>query len=222
MMGNEVVKIGERFSRLVVLEETSPAFWHGNKQRMVKCECDCGVVKVIRYAQLKSGDTKSCGCLKKEGYLNNWGKPRKENRIIHEPLYSVWQGMKQRCSNPDLVGWDVYGGAGVKVCERWANDYVSFRDWALSNGWRKGLEIDKDMIPKKLGIPAVLYSPEMCSIVTRRQNCNARRSNVYLNINGIEMTLADACRFCGVGDKYKIVHQRMKREGLTFEMAIIF
>ena len=84
------------------------------------------------------------------------------------------------------------------------------------------MELDKDIIPKKLGIPALLYSPKMCSIVTRRENCNARRSNVYFEVNGEQMTLADACRFYGVGDKYKIIHQRMKREKLPFEKAILF
>lgn len=216
------VIIGERSGRLVVLEEATPLYYNGDLKRMVKCKCDCGTIKIVRYAQIRSGGTRSCGCLQKEGYANNWGRPKKENRIIHEPLYAVWSRMKQRCSNETLKGHERYVDRGVRVCDEWINSYPSFRGWALANGWKKGMEIDKDIIPQRLGIPAVLYSPDMCSVVTRKQNCNARRTNIYFDVNGEKMTLADACRFYGVESKYKIVHQRMNREGLSLSEAVIF
>lgn len=77
-------------------------------------------------------------------------------------LYFTWKNMRYRCSNQRCKSYRDYGARGISVCEEWSL-YESFRDWALSNGWKEGLEIDR--IDNDRG-----YSPSNCRIVTRLVN----------------------------------------------------
>lgn len=76
------------------------------------------------------------------------------------------------------------------MCDDWLDNPKAFIEWALSRGWKPGLEIDKDIIPIQMGIEALMYSPEMCSVVTRKQNANARRTNKYIFAFNETKTLA--------------------------------
>jgi len=88
--------------------------------------------------------------------------------LITHPLYQVWAGIKDRCYNTNCKTFNRYGGRGVVICEEWKNNFKKFYDWAINNGWEQGLEIDKDVKAKELGIPPLLYSPEMCCFVTKK------------------------------------------------------
>lgn len=107
------------------------------------------------------------------------------------PLYAVLKNIKNRCYTKSNKAFHNYGGKGVRVCDSWLNDPKKFVEWALANGWRKELQIDKDIIPKRLGIPALLYSPEMCSIVTRAENNLAKKNSRIIEHNGKKQTLKE-------------------------------
>ena len=92
--------------------------------------------------------------------------PAPTHRLSKHPLYRVWHDIKRRCYNPNFSPYPYYGGIGVTVCEEWLNHPENFIQWAVSQGWVKGLEIDKDI--KQAGNK--IYSPEMCSIVSHRDN----------------------------------------------------
>lgn len=82
------------------------------------------------------------------------------------PLYTRWQDMVRRCSNPNDKRFPWYGAKGIKVCSEWLEDPVAFIEWCLQEGWVPGKEIDKD-----IKIPgSKVYSPQTCSIVDHRQN----------------------------------------------------
>lgn len=90
------------------------------------------------------------------------------------PLYDVWKGMKARCNNPRHKSYSIYGGKGILVCKDWENDFISFYDWSISNGYEIGMQIDKDI--KGNGL---IYSPETCCWVSQKIN-NQTKSNVKL------------------------------------------
>ena len=92
--------------------------------------------------------------------------PAPTHRLSKHPLYRVWQDIKRRCYDPNFSPYPYYGGDGVTVCEEWLNHPENFIQWAVSQGWVKGMEIDKDI--KQAGNK--IYSPEMCSIVSHRDN----------------------------------------------------
>lgn len=184
---------GKIFGDLTIIEYLG----RDNKDHYkVIAKCKCGVVKEYYLANLiKKGHTTSCGCTKSK----KCGDANRTHGIsIRHPLYLIWNAMKGRCFNPNKEDYCSYGAKGVQVCELWQHDFKAFYDWCMANGWRKGMNIDKDIIPKKLGIPALLYSPEMCSIVTSKENQNGRSNNIIVEYKEEQLTLKQ------VADKYNV------------------
>lgn len=78
--------------------------------------------------------------------------------------------MIERCYDPYSLSYDNYGGRGVTVCDEWIEDKQEFIDWAIANGWKNELELDKDILGDGL-----LYSPTTCCWVTREVNQKFKR-----------------------------------------------
>ena len=82
------------------------------------------------------------------------------------PIYNAYLHMIERCYKPNTKQYHRYGGKGIYVCEEWKNSYAKFKEWSLNNGWKKGLEIDKDIMSNGNN----MYSPETCKWVTHIEN----------------------------------------------------
>lgn len=163
-MGKLIDLTGQRFGRLTVIERAGSdnfgeATWI--------CKCDCGVKKEIRGKDLRSGHTRSCGCLCIEASITRETKHGGKGTR----LYNVWKTMKDRCHNQNSKNFEDYGGRGITVCDEWKHDFAAFRDWALANGYAEGLTIDRKDNDKG-------YSPENCRWATysqQRKNQRPRR-----------------------------------------------
>ena len=176
----------QRFGRLVVktLDHTA------NHKRYWICTCDCGKVVVVRQDQLTTGKTMSCGCYMQECRLTNLKKrqikkPRNEqkaNRIDghyktwnplkheHPRLYRIWQAMKSRCYYKKNKCYRSYGGRGVSICQEWIDSFNTFAVWALSNGYKDNLSIDRIDVNGN-------YEPDNCRWATNEeQQKNKRKS----------------------------------------------
>ena len=159
--------IGQKFGRLTVVEfagvKKNGARW--------KCVCDCGLTVIATGANLRNGNTKSCGCLRREMVAEMGHKNRKhgEGHGNYTRLYSIWCGMRQRCNRPTHHAYDLYGGKGVKVCDEW-NDYAVFKEWAMANGYADDLSIDR--IDPDKG-----YEPENCRWITPSENTARANKN---------------------------------------------
>lgn len=108
-------------------------------------------------------------------------------------LYRVWDGMVQRCYNPNASNYHNYGGRGIDMDDEWRNDFQIFEDYCLSNGWKDGLQIDR--IDNNKG-----YAPDNVRFVTRKQNLRNKRTNHLITYNGETMCVADWCARLGIND----------------------
>ena len=120
---------GQHFGKLTVLE---PVGKNAKKEVLWCCRCDCGKTMVARGTKLRSGGVKSCGCVKHIKHGESGSR-----------LYHIWEGMKSRCYNSKHIRYARYGGRGITICGEWLHNFVAFRDWALSHGYRDDLTIDR-------------------------------------------------------------------------------
>lgn len=127
---------GRRFGNLTVIKRSESKY--GN--RMWECVCDCGNIIKASSSKLISGEYKSCGCMKKERL-----KPYQQgtHHMTNTRLYRIWNGMKNRCYVPSQTKYEQYGGRGITVCDEWKNSFENFYKWAMENGYRDDLSIDR-------------------------------------------------------------------------------
>lgn len=168
-------------------------------------QCKCGTYCESLTNNVKFGKKISCGCknlesLTERGYVHGFSE---------HPLYTVWENMLTRCYNKKVKAYPNYGGRGVRMCDEWHNHPEKFIEWALKNGWRKGLQLDKDIKAKEFGIDALLYSPEMCQFVTPKRNGNNTRSNRNITYNSKTQTLAQWADELGMF--HTTLHNRLKK-----------
>lgn len=134
-MGKLIDLTGQRFGRLIVVKQM-PAV---KRRAQWLCVCDCGAEKIVPAGHLMYGHTKSCGCLRKDQMRESASTL---DGHCGEKLHGVWNAMKQRCQNPRSRDYKFYGLRGIRVCDAWQN-YLTFRTWALANGYAEGLTIDR-------------------------------------------------------------------------------
>ena len=110
-MGQLIDLTGKRFGRLVVLERAGSRQRGSIKTPCWKCRCDCGNEVIATSAELRTGDCKSCGCLKKEILLNRsvtHGDGHKSSKYYR--LYRIWVKIKDRCEKKYDTSYKYYGG----------------------------------------------------------------------------------------------------------------
>lgn len=186
IMGTLIDMTGKKFGRLTVLKR-------GPNTRAGKvaweCLCECGAHTIVDSSSLVSGNTRSCGCLrndlieqrmKEKGYTSN------ERRALKD----VWRMMLKRCENPACNSYHNYGARGIKVCPEW-HSQAAFRDWAIHNGYQKGLDLDR--VDNNGN-----YEPSNCRWVTRAENMNNTRKTIFLEYQGQLLPIADIAKLIGV------------------------
>jgi hypothetical protein len=178
---------GQRFGRLTVVKRQGTS---KDGQKTYLCRCDCGTERVVKSGNLRSGKTKSCGCLSRERTAKRNVENAKHGGCGSR-LYGIWYDMRQRCSYEKSINWHLYGGRGIKVCDEWQNSFKPFKEWAIANGYEDGLQLDRIDNDGN-------YSPENCKWSTRIEQGNNRRTCVYVTIDGITKTVSEWCRKTGV------------------------
>jgi hypothetical protein len=180
---------GVRFAYLVVTERAG-ADKHGHV--MWLCQCDCGKQKVVKGHKLLSGDYKSCGCMH-----HKYGHGQSDSRLYH-----IWRTMKARCVDTNSHKYHAYGGRGITICDEWLNSFESFYDWAMANGYREDLSIDRIDNDDN-------YDPSNCRWASAKEQANNTRANRNIEYNGESHTLAEWADIKGLTKS--ALHHRLSR-----------
>ena len=211
------VNIGEIFGRLTVVDKT---------RGYVKCLCVCGNTAVVKRCRLTSGNTKSCGCLKKEVLVRvKHGRANSRVTGYNDRTYGIWQAMRQRCSNPNHSHYGAYGGRGIRVCQDWDESFDKFVE-DMGNA-PEGMSIDRIDTDKG-------YNKNNCTWATSaEQGLNTQKSKVY-EVNGVRKTINGWSREWGLwwkatqkkletmlneGQAIHITKERLIKERLTLKEA---
>jgi len=120
-MGNTKDLTGMQFTRLLVLRKVDKPSHVTSRGSYWLCQCDCGQQKVIIYSALVKGNSKSCGCLRKDA-----PNAHRTHGMGNTNLYHQWANMIQRCTNENHRDYHKYGGRGITVCDQWLNSFESF------------------------------------------------------------------------------------------------
>lgn len=134
-------------------------------------------------------------------------------RINEDELYICYRGMRNRCEVKSHPSYKNYGGRGIKVCEQWSgkDGFFNFKKWAMSNGWAKGLSLDR--LDNDKG-----YCPDNCRFATRVEQNYHRRSNIMYEYSGIMMPLGMIAKLEDI--KYGLLYTRVRQKGLSVRQAL--
>ena len=192
---------GQKFGKLTVLCRLYNT--KGHKTYWL-CVCDCGNLAEVRSDSLYNGNTKGCGCLNHEPKNIHHGK-------YCTRLYRIYYNIKKRCYNhKDENNYNYYGGRGITMCDEWKNDFMNFYDWAVNNGYKEGLTIDRIDVNGN-------YEPSNCRWITMKQQGRNKRNNKVYTIKGNARCLSEWCEILGL--KYQCVWKRLNR-GWSIEKAL--
>lgn len=198
-MGKLLDITGLRFGRLTAL-----SYRRMGKRTYWDCVCDCGNRHAAETNLLRRGNIKSCGC---------WNKERSsiENRTHGETktrLYRIWRAMIDRCERKKSAAYKNYGGRGIKVCERWREDFLAFKeDMGVP---AKGLSIDRINNDGN-------YEPSNCRWADYKTQSLNKRSNVLYELNGRKMPMKMWAEEIGIPE---ITIRKRLQSGVPFAIAV--
>jgi len=137
------------------------------------CRCSCGKLKTVSNRNLLLGKTFSCG--------HNNGENNKTHGESKTRLHEIWLNIRKRCLCKTNTNYYLYGERGITICEEW-NDYLKFKEWALSHGYSEIFTLDRINNNGN-------YEPSNCRWATDEQQHNNTRRNIFVASNGKTQTL---------------------------------
>lgn len=200
-MNKLIINKGDIYGKLTVIKEGEKIILpSGQSNRTMTCKCECGVVKDYRVLHLTRGRSASCGCAKMvvKGESGSY-------------VYVVWNAIKTR-TKINYTERHLYYERGIKVCDEWKNDFFAFKKWAIKNGIKKGLHIDR--IDNDKG-----YEPCNCRFITPKENCNNRRNTFYVTYKGEKKSLRLLVEELSIKTKINTIMTRLNR-GWELEDAL--
>lgn len=198
-----VIPVGTRYGRLVTTALPVAASIQRRRFSVVDCRCDCGTERAFRTKQLRSGMTRSCGCLHREVSAERVGKLRLghgHSRGRREtPTLKTWHSMMSRCNSATAKSFSDYGGRGIRVCDRWQ----SFENFLADMGERpNGTTIDRIDVNGN-------YEPSNCRWASWKQQQRNRRTSRLATAFGKTMCVAAWAEETGVAAR--TIYARLAR-----------
>lgn len=201
--------VGNKYNRLLVVGKTDKRTKDGCV--LWQCVCDCGNKVLVSTTNLKSNHTKSCGCIKDELIKTLSKKYCTTHGKRNTRLYNIYQHMRARCYNINNKDYNSYGGRGIKICDEWKNDFLSFYNWSMNNGYQDDLTIDRIDVNGN-------YEPKNCRWATRLVQNNNKRNLHYITYKGVTKTLSEWCTYFNLN--YNTIERRINHFNWSIEKAL--
>lgn len=190
-------------NKLVLLEDLGMLYPNESskeKKRYGLYKCVCGNKFKTQTQGVKNKRIKSCGCLQKKITAENNKKTKTTHGLYNTKLYRLWNGIMQRCTNPNRKDYISYGGRGITVCDRW-KVFKNFAD-DMYPTFKEGLSIDR--INNDLG-----YSPENCRWATKTvqsRNTKVLQKNNSTGYRGVIFVKSRNIFRVQIGLNSKLIH----------------
>ena len=194
-------EIGKRYGRLAVVTFSHYRQTKWGKRKIYNFACCCGNSFATDIKDVKSGNTKSCGCITGE----------RHGESTSSVEYNAWLYMRTRCLNKNREDWMLYGGRGVKICQRWID---SFSDFLSDVGRRPSPHHSLDRWPDVNGD----YEPGNVRWASPDEQANNKRNNRKITFNGETLNLSQWARRVGVG--HKTISYRLSQNNWSIERAL--
>lgn len=192
-------RVGLKYGRLLVVKRGPQKQVGNNRGKIVtwECVCECGKHINVQANNLASGNTNSCGCFKIENTKNQNTK----HGMTETRIFGTWSDIIKRCTNPKDKFFHIYGGRGIKVCERWLN---SFENFYADMGEKPTPKHSIDRIDSNGD-----YSPENCRWATATEQVRNRSNTLKIPWFDGMIPLSSACEILGL-EYSKAYHQVSK------------
>lgn len=161
----------------------------------------------VRTNALRRGNTKSCGCYNKDRIKEINTKYKQ----FDKRLYRIYNHIKDRCYRKNDPSYKWYGARNIKMCDEWLNDFETFYNWSMNNGYTDNLTIDRIDVNSN-------YEPSNCRWVNMKTQCRNRTNNKYYTINGETRCLTEWCEILNLN--YGTVQSRLLY-GWSIEKALL-
>lgn len=180
----KILDVGQKFGRLIVISPDDPFVRsNGVKLSRSRCLCVCGKYTIVQNSNLRSGTTKSCGCLKRDT-ASNKTHGRSKTRA-----HRIWCNMKDRCYREKNPAYKNYGARGIKVYDKWKNSFEKF----IADVGEPPPGHSMERINNDLG-----YFPGNVRWATPAEQALNTRRNTFVEWQGNRMTLGEAIKKSGV------------------------
>lgn len=184
-------RAGVRYGSLVAVEFTGNKVLPSGKQKALwRCRCDCSGETVAIGDNLQSGNTVSCGCVRR---ATSW-----KNRSTHghatlgkSPEWRCWRAMRERCLNPKGKDFHKYGGRGIRICDRWTDFALFLADMGERPSAIHTLDRED---------PNGHYEPGNVRWATPKQQARNRRNHRLVEYDGRTMPASEAAELAGLPD----------------------
>lgn len=181
---SSMLSVGDKFNRWTVIS-AEPIMKGGGRYWL--CRCDCGKEKMVRGSVLRSGASKSCGCLTREMNIDR----NTTHGMFGTRPYSAWHNLKDRCNNPNYHQYARYGGRGITYDPKWETFEGFWED--MQDGYSDELSLDRIDNDGN-------YCKENCKWSTRKEQMNNKTDNHYITYDGRTQTMTQWARELGMKD----------------------
>ena len=200
-----MINIGDKVGHLTIVSMSNKT--DSRKRKFYECLCDCGNVITVRYDTLNQNNTeRNCGCVS----TNLLRKNSYKHGMSHSRIYGIWDSMVCRCSTKTSGSYKNYGGRGISVCEDWKNSFSNFYNWAVENGYKDNLTIDRIDVNGN-------YCPSNCRWISMKKQQNNKTNNRIISFNGEQHTMTEWGEITGI--KEYNIYNRLQ-DGWSVEDAL--